>query len=65
MKHQITIGMTPEVNEKNDDFCVWQFNLSRTMKKLVSKCNYLFARIPDIDPEIERELREINAEFEK
>ena len=61
---QIGIGETPEVNEKNDDFCVWQFNHHKKNKAWqVSSCNYVFPKLHIKDPQIERELKQIEADF--
>ena len=62
---QIGIGETPEVNEKNDDYCVWQFNQNKKQKlRNPRSCNYVFQKTHIGEPEIERELKQINADFE-
>ena len=61
------IGKTPEVNEKNDDYCVHQFNLSGQRKDKSVKANHVFpntdlAMLPPSIIEIEDEINAVNNE---
>ena len=59
------VGLTHETNEKNDDYCVYQFNRNNNREATLKKPTQLrpntdLAMLPPSIIEIEDEINEIN-----
>ena len=61
------VGFTHETNEKNDDYCVWQFNCNKNREATLKKPTQLrpntdLAMLPPSIVEIEDEINAVNNE---